>query len=293
VGGGLHLHWVEAGEGPLVVLLHGFPDFWYGWRYQIPALAEAGYRVVAPDLRGCNGSDKPSEVAAYRVARVADDILGLADLLEAGTFHLVGHDWGGAVGWRLASRDPQRIGRLAVLNAPHPRTYLRELRRMGQLLRSWYILAFQIPGLPELVFRRSDYELVERVIRRDLRRTDVIRDTDFVRYAEAISRPGALESMLNYYRAAFRQALPGLLPGRRLLPPGSWEIPVPTLVIWGERDPYLGTSLLRGLERWVPDLLVERIPQAGHWVQLDAWERVNRTLAWFLDEDAGEDVTEA
>lgn len=288
--GGIRLHWVEAGAGEPVVLLHGFPDFWYGWRHQIPALEGAGYRAVAPDLRGYNASDKPEGVDAYRLDRVAGDVLGLLDELGAERAAVVGHDWGGVVGWWLAAYHPERVRRLVAINAPHPLAMRRELRRPGQLLRSWYILLFQVPGLAERLFRAFDYELVERQMRRDIRRRDVIHDTDFVKYAEALSRPGALRAMLNYYRAGFREEVRRLLPwGRRRLPPRAeeWKVGVPTLVIWGERDPYLGQGLLRDVERWVPDLLVERIAHAGHWVQVEAWERVNRVLLWFLglDED--------
>lgn len=288
--GGIRLHWVERGHGDPVLLLHGFPDFWYGWRYQLPALEEAGYRAVAPDLRGYNASDKPEGVEAYRLDAVASDILGLLDELGEERAAVVGHDWGGVVGWWMAARHPERVSRLVAVNAPHPLAMRRELRRPRQLLRSWYILLFQIPGLPERLFRAFDYELVERTMRRDIRRRDVIHETDFVKYAEALSRPGALEAMLNYYRALFREEVRHLIPGRRRRLSAraeAWRVSVPTLVIWGERDRYLGLELLRGLERWVPDLLVERIAHAGHWVQVEAWERVNRVLLWFLGLDGG------
>jgi pimeloyl-ACP methyl ester carboxylesterase len=283
--GAVRLHWVEAGEGEPVVLLHGFPDFWYGWRYQIPALAEAGFRAVAPDLRGVNASDKPAGVASYRIDALGGDVIGLIDKLGAERVTLVGHDWGGVVAWWVAARHPERLRRLVVINAPHPMAMRRELRRPGQLLRSWYILMFQVPGLAERLFRAFDYELVERTLRRDIRRRDVLHETDFVQYAEALSRLGALRSMLSWYRAAFRDELWRLLPGRRAgsaVEGSGWEVQTPTLVIWGERDRYLGTGLLRDLERWVPDLLVERVAHAGHWVHVEAYERVNRVLTWFL-----------
>lgn len=287
--GGIRLHWVESGEGEPVVLLHGFPDFWYGWRYQIPALAEAGYRAVAPDLRGYNASDKPEGVDAYRLDAVGRDILGLLDVLGEERAHLVGHDWGGVVAWWVAAHHPERIRRLTVVNAPHPLAMRRALRGPRQLLRSWYMVLFQIPGLPERVFRAFDYELVERIMRRDIRRRDVLHETDFVQYAEALSRPGALRSMLHYYRAAFREEVRRLLPwASRRIPArsGAWAIQAPTLVVWGERDPWLGTALLRDLDGWVPDLLVERVGHGGHWVHVEAWERVNRVLLWFLGQES-------
>ncbi len=175
--GGIRLHWVESGEGETVVLLHGFPDFWYGWRCQIAPLTEAGYRVVAPDLRGCNASDKPEPVDAYRLDAVGGDIVGLLDALGEDRVHLVGHDWGGAVAWWLAARHAERVRRLTVVNAPHPLAMRRALRGPRQLLRSWYVLLFQLPWLPERMFSAFDYELAERVMRRDIRRRDVLLET--------------------------------------------------------------------------------------------------------------------
>ncbi|HSR41717.1 MAG TPA: alpha/beta hydrolase [Longimicrobiales bacterium] len=285
VVGDVRLHWVEEGEGAPVVLLHGFPDFWYGWRYQIPALAAAGYRAVAPDLRGYAASDKPEGIESYRLDLLGGDVVGLLDTLGAERAHLVGHDWGGALAWWVAAHHPDRVSRLTVVNAPHPLAMRRALRGPAQLLRSWYVLLFQVPGLPERLFRAFDYELVERIMRRDIRRRDVLHETDFLRYADALSRPDALRSMLHWYRAAFREGLRGLMPwARRRIPvrAGAWRVEAPTLVVWGERDPWLGPGLLRDLERWVPDLLVERIAHGGHWVHVEAWERVNRTLLWFL-----------
>lgn len=287
--GGIRLHWVESGEGDPVVLLHGFPDFWYGWRYQIRALAEAGYRAVAPDLRGYNASDKPEGVDAYRLDRLGADVVGLLDRLGEDRAHLVGHDWGGVVAWWVAAHHPERVRRLVVVNAPHPLAMRRALRGPRQLLRSWYVLLFQVPGVAERLFRSFDYELAERIMRRDIRRRDVLHETDFVKYTEALSRPGALRSMLSYYRASFRDWARGLLPWtRRRIPArsGRWAVRASTLVVWGERDPWLGTGLLRDLERWVPEVLLERVAHGGHWVHVEAWERVNRVLLWFLGQRA-------
>lgn len=288
--GNLRLHWVEEGEGPPVILLHGFPEFWYAWRYQLPALAAAGYRAVAPDLPGYNASDRPEGVDPYRLDTVVDDIVGLIRELGA-PVHLVGHDWGGVVAWRLAERHPELLRRLVVMNAPHPDAYRRTLRRPRQLLRSWYVFFFQLPWLPERVLQAFDFEVVERIMRRDIRRQDVLRETDFRRYVEAIARPGALTAALNYYRAAGRDAMPRWLSGRsaadraaprRGAPRG--RVDVPTLLVWGERDRYLTPGLTEGLERWVPDLQVERIADASHWVQVEAHEHVNQVLTWFLGE---------
>jgi pimeloyl-ACP methyl ester carboxylesterase len=156
--GGLRLHCVEAGTGPLVVLLHGFPEFWYAWRHQIPALADAGYRVVAPDLRGYNTSDKPSRVRDYRPRVLVQDVADLIVALGAGSAAVAGHDWGGGLAWLLAMQHPKRVERLVLLNAPHPVRFLKGLRSPRQLRRSWYILAFQLPWLPERLVAARDFQ---------------------------------------------------------------------------------------------------------------------------------------
>ena len=164
-GAGVRLHHVSAGRGPLVLLLHGFPDFWYGWRRQLPALAAAGFRAVAPDLRGYNLSERPARVADYRIERLADDVAALVRALGADRAHVVGHDWGGLIAWQLAMRHPQVVDRLAILNAPHPARFRRLLLDPRQGLRSWYVAFFQLPWLPERVLGANG--------RRALRRTRV------------------------------------------------------------------------------------------------------------------------
>jgi epoxide hydrolase 4 len=269
--GGLDLHRVEAGSGHPVVLLHGFPEFWWGWRRQIPALADAGFRAVAPDLRGYNLSAKPEGIAAYTVDALVGDLVGLIDTLGAERVHLVGHDWGGIVAWYAAMLHPERIDRLVVLNAPHPASYRRASRRLEQAFRAWYALVFQLPGLPEWALRARGFRLVDRVFRAGAGRRGVFSPGELARYREAAARPGALTAMVNYYRAA-----------ARLPRPQNRTIPPPTLLVWGERDPALSVRLTHGLEERVPGLRVERIPSAGHWVQHEAPERVNELLLDFL-----------
>ncbi len=278
--GEVRLHYVARGEGPLVLLLHGFPEFWYSWRYQIVPLAEAGFRVVAPSMRGYGRSSKPKGVASYRLRHLVDDADALIRHLGEESAAVVGHDWGGVVGFALASRRPERVRRLAVVNAPHPALYRKILRHPGQLLRSWYALAFQLPWLPERAFRIYDYELVERVLRRDIRRPDVLEETDFSAYAEALGEPGAVPAMIHYYRAAFRDALRHL--GRTPRADSAGRIEQETLVVWGEKDRYLSRRLLYGLERLIPRLWMELLGDAGHFVHQEAHERVNQTLLWFL-----------
>lgn len=272
---GVRLHYVEAGEGPPVVLLHGFPDFWYSWRLQIPALARAGFRVLAPDLRGYNLSEKPPGIASYRLPLLIDDVVGLIRHAGAERAAVVGHDWGGVIAWHLAMNRPEHLERLAILNAPHPALFQRALRRPAQRRRSWYILFFQLPYLPELVCRWHRFALLRRTLMTGAVSRGRAGKQDLARYVEALHRPGALTAALNYYRAVVRDTRRGAMPAPRV-------IDVPTLVLWGERDPYLGPWLTEGLEEWVSDLRLERFPRAGHWVHVQAAEQVNRSLVGFL-----------
>ncbi|HYE37599.1 alpha/beta hydrolase [Methylocaldum sp.] len=272
---GMRLHWVEAGTGPLVVLLHGFPEFWYAWRHQIPALAKAGFRVIALDLRGYNESEKPVGIRRYRVETLADDVLAIIHALGQERCAVVGHDWGGAIAWYLAMRHPEAVENLIVLNAPHPERFFQELRTLAQLRKSWYVFFFQFPWLPERLFRAGDYARLGHLLRTEPVRRDAFTEADIRCYQEALAQPGALTAALNYYRALFTR---NLLQLRRQIRP----IHAPTLLIWGEQDRYLGVGLTQGLERWVPDIQIERIPEASHWVQADAPEHVNSLIIGFL-----------
>jgi pimeloyl-ACP methyl ester carboxylesterase len=280
---GVHLHYVESGDytaGRTVVLLHGFPGFWYCWRRQVPALAAAGFHVVAPDLRGYNTSGKPRCVRDYRVEHLVDDVAALARLVSPGRpVSLVGHDWGGVVAWFTAMRRTEAVERLAVLNAPHPAAYLRELRkyRSSQLLRSWYVLFFQLPWLPEALLAFDDFAMLRRMLRTDPVRQGAFTPRDIEQYVQAWSQPGALRAGTNYYRAAARRGLGRLARDVR-------RIDTPTLLIWGDRDRYLVPDLTKGLEPWVPDLRVERLSGASHWVMQDEPEVVNRLLVEFLSQ---------
>ena len=271
---GITLHAVTAGpaDGPLVILLHGFPEFWYGWWRQIAPLAASGLRVVVPDQRGYNLSDKPAGVAPYRLDTLADDVLGLADALGHERFAVVGHDWGAAVAWHVASRSPERVTRAAILNAPHPAT-LRQYARahLRQALKSWYVAYFQLPFLPELGLRAGGF----RGLRRALQRTSRPRtftDEDFRHYREAWAQPGALTAMLNWYRAL---RLAGVLaaPAR---------VRVPVRVIWGDRDAFLEAGLAETSAALCERAEVFHLPDATHWVQHEEAERVNRLLIEFL-----------
>ena len=273
--GDVRLHYVEAGEGPLVLLLHGFPQFWYQWRHQIPALVEAGFRVVAPDMRGYNLSDKPPGVQAYRVELLARDVERLIRTCGEGTATVVGHDWGAIAAWIAAMRHPGRVERLAILNVPHPARSLDGLLSPMQLLRSSYMFFFQIPRLPEEVIRAGDFALLRSVFRSDPVQPEAFTAEDIERYIEAMAQPGALTASLNYYRALLRY--PGET--RALLK----RVEAPVLVIWGERDRFLSRRLAEPPRLWVPNLIcVKRLPDASHWVAEDRPLEVNTLLLDFL-----------
>jgi epoxide hydrolase 4 len=272
---GSRLHYVEAGDGPLVVLLHGFPDFWFSWRFQIPALAAAGFRVVAPDMRGYNLSSRPQSVRDYDIDLLTADVRDLIRERGAERAFVTGHDWGAAVAWATAAQHPDAVERLAILNVPHPRRMLQGLRRPRQLLKSWYMLFFQLPWLPERMFSARRWRAFRYGFEHDARPGAFTPD-DIERYEEAWSQPGAVTAMINYYRAAFRQS-PRRAEGR------IRPITAPTLVIWGERDRYLGAELAEPDRADVPNLeRVVRIPDATHWVQHDQPERVTELLIEFF-----------
>jgi epoxide hydrolase 4 len=273
----VRLHYVEAGSGPLVVLLHGFPEFWFAWRDQIDALAAAGFRVVAPDMRGYNLSSKPAGIGSYALALLAADVRDLIADRGGGEdgARLVGHDWGGLVAWATAANHPASITRLAILSMPHPRRMLEGLRTARQLRRSWYILGFQLPWLPERLLGLRRFEALRRPLEHDAR-AGAFTPADIDRYVEAWSQPGALTAMLGYYRATIRARLKR--ESDQLAP-----VTAPTLVIWGERDRHLGAELAEPHAADVPNLeRVVRLPTASHWVAHDEPELVSRLLAEFF-----------
>lgn len=273
-GDGVRLHAVARGRGPLVVLLHGFPDFWYGWRQQLPALAGAGYRAVAVDLRGYHLSGRPARVGDYRMAALVADVRAAIASLGAERAHVVGHDWGGAIAWQLAAQHPEVVDRLAILNAPHPDRFAQLLRTPAQALRSWYVGAVQLPVLPELLLGAGRARLLLAALRAMHRRADALTAADLARYAAVFEAPGAVRAALAYYRAAARRPVEALRTDR--------VVRRPTLVLWGQEDPALLAANADGLARWVPHVEVERFPGAGHFVQADAPEAVNASLVRFL-----------
>jgi len=273
--GGIHLHVARAGAGPPVILLHGFPENWTSWRHQIRSLSAAGFEVWAPDLRGYNESDRPKTRQAYELSQLVEDVAALVKATGRPKAHIVGHDWGGIVAWAFAGERPDLVDRLVILNAPHLQLY-REKLWFRQMFRSWYVLFFQLPLLPEwlLQFRRA--AMLRRLFRKHPARKGTFDDKVIDAYVGAFAAPGAMTAALNYYRQNFRP--------RRQEPARRARTDAPTLVIWGELDRALGTELLEGLERVAPKVRIHRIADAGHWVQNEASDEVNRVLISFLKE---------
>ncbi len=270
---GVRLHYVTQGEGPLMLMLHGFPEFWYSWRHQIPAFAQ-DYKVVALDQRGYNDSDKLTDVSAYRMAELVADVRGVIQGLGYDRCILVGHDWGGAVAWNFAYAHPEMLEKLIVLNLPHPAKFAAGLRTPQQLLKSSYIFFFQIPFLPELVIQSFDYRLLEEAFTGMAVDKTAFTSADLDAYKQAAAKPGALTAMLNYYRANIFQPE---------LTSREWDVlQVPTLLIWGENDTALGKELTYGTEAYVQDLTVRYIPNCSHWVQQEQPQLVNQYMQEFL-----------
>jgi pimeloyl-ACP methyl ester carboxylesterase len=272
-----------TGTAPLVVLLHGFPECWYTWHRQLDTLADAGYRVVAPDLRGYNRSSTPAGVPSYQMDELVADVRGLVEHRNAAQTAVIGHDWGGLIGWECAMREPEMVSQLAVLNAPHPDLYRRRLLQSpSQLVRSSYVGALQLPWLPERLFEADGYRLVELSIE-GLAAADAFSTEDVDRFRAALERSDAPSGPLNYYRAIARdtlsEGLSSLLRGER---PSPRQVDVPTLVLWGEQDPVLGSALTDGLDAVVDDLRVSRFHESSHWPHAAQPQQVADELRRFL-----------
>ena len=266
-------------DRPLVVLLHGFPESWYSWRHQIPALAEH-FRVAVPSLRGYGGSDRPTEVAAYEMPHLTGDVRGLIRALGHDDAAIVGHDWGGGISWAFAIDHPDACRKLAVCNCPHPAIFAKNVTsNLRQLLRSWYMFFFQIPRLPEWLLTRKHMAALERgfrdmVVRKD---REVFTDDDLREIKRSFDPPGAMTAAINYYRAQFRN--------RAALTRYSLEtrIKCPTLLVWAEDDVALGKELTEGTAELVDaPFAIRFIPDCSHWVQQERPDEVNEALLAFL-----------
>jgi pimeloyl-ACP methyl ester carboxylesterase len=266
------LHYVTQGDGPLMLMLHGFPEFWYSWRHQIPVFAQ-NYKVVALDLRGYNESEKPKVQSAYVMDEFVQDVEGVIRGLGYDSCILVGHDWGGAIAWNFAYSHPDMVEKLIVLNLPHPAKFAQGLTTPQQLLRSYYIFVFQLPGLPEFFLQASDYQVIVKVIQGTAFNKNAFTTADLEAYKDAASKRGAITAMLNYYRNIFQQRILNT----------QWRIlETPTLMIWGEQDTALGKELTDGTEEYVRNLQIKYIPNSGHWVQQEQPELVTQYMQEFL-----------
>lgn len=273
---GIKLHVIMAGpkDSPPVILLHGFPEFWYGWRKQIPVLAEAGFRVVVPDQRGYNLSDKPKGIKANRLDILVADVLGLIDALGYDKVRLIGHDWGAIVAWALAIWHPERLLKLGIMNVPHPSVMMKSLLKgdREQLRRSWYVFAFQIPWLPEFFLRRNDWRNAVRVLRGSAK-IHTFKNEDIAEYKKSWSQPGAMTAMINWYRAVVRH---------RPKMPKDPRVTVPTLMLWGKQDVALSHRMAQPSIDYCDDGKLVSFEDATHWVQHDAADEVNHLLLEFL-----------
>ena len=265
-----------AGDGKkLALCLHGFPELHYSWRHQIPLLVDLGYRVWAPNLRGYGGSSKPEGIDSYRLNTLVEDVAALIDASSAEEVTLIAHDWGAIIAWHFAINKVRPLTRLVIMNVPHPQCARRELKHWHQLKKSWYIFFFQLPRLPEWLLGRNGAERVKRAFSHMAVDKSRFPDEDLQVYADAASRPSALRSMINYYRALLRT------PDARQI--GDGRVDIPTLMIWGEEDSAIDIRCTEGTKEWVPDLELHRLPGVSHWVQQEAPEKVNAILREWLN----------
>lgn len=273
---GVNLHVVEAGDAgrPLLLLLHGFPEFWWAWRHQITPLAEAGYHVVVPDMRGYNTSDAPQEVSAYTIDILAADVVALADAFGADRFHLIAHDWGAVIGWWVAATYPDRLNRVVLMDGPHPDVWGKQaLKHPTQALRSTYVAFFQLPWVPEAMLGSFDGLGLKAMIQGSAK-PDSFEPGALEHYARAWAHPGSVTAMLNYYRALRER--PKTEKSARLKPP--------TLILWAGDDVFLEKNVAEaGLVLCDHDKL-EIVDGASHWLHIEQPERINARVIEFLAE---------
>lgn len=269
---GVNLHYVTQGSGPLMLMLHGFPEFWYSWRHQIPEFA-SDFKVVAPDLRGYNDSDKPALQSAYVMKELIRDVEGIIRGLGYEKCVLVAHDWGGAIAWNFAYAYPEMLEQLIIMNCPHSAKFSESFRTPQQLLRSWYMFFFQLPLIPELFIESQDYQFIENAFKGMAINKSAFSKEDIDAYKDAAAKRGAIKAMINYYRNIFGPENFNQ----------NWSIlEVPTLMIWGEEDAVLGKESTYGTEAYVKDFQIKYIPNCGHWVHQEQPQLVNEYMREFL-----------
>lgn len=266
----------QCGDGEkFALLLHGFPESKHSWRFQLPLLAEMGYRAWAPNLRGYGKSGRPTSVSDYHIDKLVADVAGLIDASGAKETVLIAHDWGAIIAWHFAIKKVRPLSRLVIMNVPHPVCFARTMRSWAQLKKSWYMFFFQIPWLPERVLGARGAEAIgkaftEMAVDKSRFPAPVVQE-----YRRNAQEPGALRAMVNYYRAAMRA-------GSKVMVPLPGTVDVPTLMIWGEEDTALGKETTYGTEELVRDFTIRYLPGVSHWVQQEAPERVNGMLAAWL-----------
>ncbi len=277
---GLNMQVARAGSGPLVVMLHGFPECWYSWRHQMRALS-ANFECVAPDLRGYGETDAPRGVEAYALDLLVGDVVDLIEAMGRKRAIVVGHDWGGAIAWATALKRPEVVERLVVMNCPHPAKFRAALsRNVRQMMRSWYILFFQIPFIPDAMLRMFDARAVARALRQTAVQKNAFSDADLEMFRKTFRSPYAATAALNYYRSIFRSTI---FHSRQA---DAWierRIAAPTMLLWGEQDVALGKELTYDMEPlFKGPFELHYVADSGHWVQQERPELVNDYLNRFL-----------
>lgn len=270
----MRLHTAISGDGPPVILLHGFPENGHSWRHQVPALVSAGYSAWVPNLRGYPPSDISPWRRDYHLRYLVNDVAAIVAATGHAKAHVIGHDWGGIIAWAFAGAFPSLLDKLVILNAPHMQIYAEKVLQTSQFFRSTYVGFFQLPLLPEQMLSAGNFFLLRQMFRNLPACRDAFSNEDIAKYVECLAHPGALKAALDYYRENLMSG--GMAMAR------SARTNAPVLVIWGGKDPSLGTFLLEGLERFAPRLRIRHIPRAGHWVQNEVPDEVNRELLAFL-----------
>ncbi|EGA90659.1 putative hydrolase [Planococcus donghaensis MPA1U2] len=274
---GITLHTAVAGpeDGPLVILLHGFPEFWFGWKNQIQPLAEKGYQVVAPDQRGYNLSDKPEGIDYYTIDYLRDDVIGIIEFFHKKKAIIIGHDWGGAVAWHLAATRPEYVEKLIVLNIPHPRAMPRVfMKNPLQWMKSSYIAFFQLPNLPEKALGMREFKVMQRGIEKSSN-PDAFSTSEIAQYKTAWSQSDALTAMLNWYRAIRKGSFKQL---------AESKINVPVRIIWGLGDQFLSPMLAKESMSFCEEVNLAFVGEATHWIQHEQPEIVNHLIDQFINE---------
>ena len=272
---GVRLHVMESGQadGPMVLFLHGFPEFWYAWRKQLPFFAQKDFFAVAPDQRGYNLSDKPEGIASYGINELAKDIAGLIDAYGRKQVYLVGHDWGASVAWWVAIRYPELIKKLVILNVPHPKVMARNVfKNTEQMKRSWYIFFFQIPGAVEKLAAETDYEWVLEMIKTSAN-SGAFTPAELEEYRKAFKKPGAFTAMVNWYRAMIQTEQEA---------PADFDVSMPMLLMWGEEDISMLSQMADESMAYCKQGKLIKMPGVSHWIQHEQAEKVNSLIEEFI-----------